>query len=261
MFEELSIYIPSKGRPDKQKSLSYFKDDVGKLVKVVIEPSQELDYSCYIDDGNLLVLPDHIKGIDNIRQWIVENCKTKYLIMFDDDFDFCKRKDNSTKLEKMESADEIVELLLDWMEFEDIKLVGLSARQGNNHVEEDYKEITRQSGVHGIDVEYFKEKGFRFDKQDPMEDFRVVLDYLSSGIPNRVSYKYCWNQSATGAEGGCSEDRNYETQEKACSDLKSAHPEFVKIIDKKLKTSVGDMKERKDVRIQWKKSFKSKLNR
>jgi hypothetical protein len=92
-----------------------------------------------------------------------------------------------------------------------------------------------------------------------MEDFDLTLQLLRAGFPNRVSYEFCWNQRGSGSEGGCSTYRTGEMQAAAARRLAELHPDFVKVVTKSSKSNwkQGDMQERVDVIVQWRKAFEA----
>lgn len=256
-FEDITVVIPSKGRASDQITIDSIPAEMIPCCSILVDEDELLDYEIEVDNFNIIGLPEDVKGIGKVRQWAVENCPTEYLFLLDDDMVFFKRMEGSTKLEKSSPEDILAmfEQLVDWMSFDEIPVVGVSARQGNNHNENDYQDCTRQMNFHGIDVNRFKELGLRFDGQDVMEDFFMTLTLLTQGIKNRVAYNYCWNQKGSGAEGGCSSYRTWEMQKRCAEELAEAFPEFVTVVEKKTKTVWKDFPTRFDVRIQWKKAY------
>lgn len=261
MFEDITIYIPSKGRVGKLPTLDNLSPELLERTKLVVDNEEYYDYSDYLLTVNdVLRLPKGLTGIHNVRQWCIDNADTSYIFLLDDDMTFFKRLDGSVKLEKTsdEQLNEAFNTMLDWLEFE-FPLVGMSARQGNNHVDEPYREATRQMNFHGINVKEFKQLGLRFDGQAVMEDFHLVLTLLSKGIPNRVFYQYCWNQIGSGESGGCSTYRTWELQKECAEELAFKFPEFVTVVKKKTTSTWKEFGERYDVRVQWKKAYEQGL--
>lgn len=258
MFDDITIMIPTLGRVNKQQSLSNLTPELLKHTQLLVDWDEFDDHD--LEHGStceVVALPQGVTGIANIRQWALDNCLTQYLFLIDDDMVFFKRDELDVKLHKC-SDDELNAMFLDllsWMCIESYPLVGLSARQGNNHVAEDYREATRQMNFHGIDCDAMSRLGLRFDESEVMEDFNLVLSLLTRGIANRVMYQYCWNQLGSGAQGGCSSYRTNELQAKCANELAAKYPDFVTVVEKKSKSSWKGMEVRTDVRIQWKKAF------
>ena len=257
MFEDVTFYIPSKGRANKQITLDSLSPEVLARCHVLVDDDELWDYE---DAGIAYCVPvdEGVTGIGNVRQWAIDNCTTQYLFLLDDDMVFFVREQSgSTKLRKT-TPDDINTMfndLIDWMDFDGVPVVGLSARQGNNHVENDYVEATRQMNFHGIDVARFKELDLVFNGQEVMEDFFMTLTLLTKGYFNRVFYKYCWNQLGSGAEGGCSSYRTWELQKLCAEKLHDTFPDFVTVVEKKTKTTWKEFPNRFDVRVQWKKAY------
>ena len=257
MFENVTFYIPSKGRANNQLTLASLSPEVRARCFILVDGDEVWDYE---DAGNFnsLPMPDGLTGIGNVRQWAIDNCPTPYLFLLDDDMVFFTREQpGSPKLRKT-TGDDINTMfseLIDWMDFDGVPVVGLSARQGNNHVDGDYVEATRQMNFHGVDVARFKELGLVFNGQEVMEDFFMILSLLTKGYTNRVFYKYCWNQIGSGAEGGCSSYRTWELQKLCAEKLRDKFPDFVTVVKKKTTTTWKEFGERYDVRVQWKKAY------
>ncbi len=260
MFNDITIMIPTLGRVNKQQTLEVLSPTLKDRTILVVDEHELDEYEMeHFDTCQVLHIPENIKGISKKRQWCVDNCETKYLFMIDDDLVFCNRKELDIKLERSDHSkiETMFKELIKWMESDNKVMVGISARQGNNHVEQEYKDNTRQTAFHGIDVERFKNEGLRFDTSELMEDFNLLLTMFTRGISNRVSYEYCWNQLGSGAQGGCSGYRTNDLQRECALALKERFPDFVSVVEKKSKTGWKGMETRTDVRIQWKKAFES----
>lgn len=258
MLKDTSIVIPTKGRLGNQITLENLPVELRGNITLLVDYEEFNDHQWeYAERCNVERLHKDIKGIAAVRQYAVEICNKQYLYLIDDDMVFFKRKPGTIKLKQMNS-DEIIsmfELLNDTMCFDEFMLVGLSARQGNNHVEEEFMDVTRQMNFHGIDVERFRKSKLRFDGSEVMEDFNLLLDMFTRGIPNRVFYKYCWNQKGSGADGGCSTYRTAELQKECALKLKEKYPDYVTVVEKNSKTGWKGLETRTDVRVQWKKAY------
>ena len=259
-MSDFAIYIPTMGRVGKQDTLRELSRSATLIANTfLVVPASEFD--TYDDeyglDVDILSCPDNIKGICATRQWIVDYTAYDNIFMLDDDMVFFKRIANSVKLEPCSprQLEAMFFELSDWLDSMSFPVVGLSARQGNNHVTEDYVEATRQMNFHGVNVEYFNRLDLRFDGMEVMEDFHMLLDMLTQGQKNRVMYKYCWNQRGSGAKGGCSSYRDNALQTKCANQLKKDYPDFVTVVEKKSKTGWEGMETRTDVRVQWKKAY------
>lgn len=269
-MSEMSIYIPTLHRAEKQRSFEYIPEEwLSNTYLVTVEEDVEELQRNYPTAQVLLPGPG-VKGIHAVRQWIVENSKTRYALMIDDDQHFYRRLPGDWHLKyvtdmRFWEKDQMPELLA-WMdelissketEFgKKFFAVGLSARQGNQNVfPEKVKFNTRMNNTYVVDTELFKQENIRFDNFRVMEDFDVTLSFLTRGYPNAVIYDYCWGQITSGMEGGCSEYRNEEIQAEAAHALAKKFPKYVRVKKKKSKSGWVGLEERTDVMIQWKKAF------
>lgn len=251
------------GRLHKQSTLEVLtkSSELQKIVNLVVPESEFDDHDFgYGDMCSIIPIPDAVKGIAKTRQWIIDNSKTDFLMLLDDDLQFFKRLSDNVSLLST-TTEELEELFLQqltWLSIDDIALTSISVRQYNRFVTEDYNEVTRQMTNHGINKPLFDKHGFRFDKVELMEDFHLTLDLLTSGFKNRVSHLYSSGQPASNLSGGCSTYRTAEKQKECAEILKSAHPNFVTVVEKQNQKSGWDgMKSRHDVRVQWAKAYAS----
>jgi hypothetical protein len=177
--------------------------------------------------------------------------------MMDDDMTFAYRPTMaSPKLVGLPPEDNrLVELFVYWRKLAgQYAHVGLSARQGNNRVDEEVKECCRMFNAYMYDMDRIKEADVVPGRLQVMEDFDLTLQLLRQGLPNAVIYKWCWNQKGSNAEGGCSQYRTNAMQTRAANLLAKLHPGFVRVVEKKSKNWQG-METRTDVVIYWKKAF------
>ena len=93
-LSDLTIVIPSSGRSDRQITLEQLPDSVLSLVKLAVPESKVSDYSGW--NTLLWSIPNMVKGISSTRKYLMENCKTRYLAMLDDDMVFAYREDMSS---------------------------------------------------------------------------------------------------------------------------------------------------------------------
>ena len=255
------VCIPTLNRVESQPTFGCMPESHLENVKLVSHKDEVNAYATRWGKKYILSCP--AKGIAPTRQWIMENAKAKYIIMFDDDMTFNIRTGEGVKIikAKPEEVGNMIDLLVDWLG-EGFVHVGVSARQNNHQVEDEFVEIGRMNNAYGFNAKEFHKAGAAFRLQ-LMEDFDVTLTLLRAGLPNRVTYKYAWGQMASGAKGGCSSYRNDETQKAAAFALKKLHPFVVSVVKKTSAKPWGGFKSatRFDVNIGWKKAFKSKLEK
>jgi hypothetical protein len=260
---DLTIFIPSCGRASVAKQVTLREIlTFSRLNAVLVVPPDELaDYqqvASMIDPDRFKVIACEQDGIGPTRQWIIENSPTRGVFMMDDDMYFSYRPDPADPyLEKCTDLVPMVDAVIEALDG-GFPHGGVSARQGNNHIENGYKDLTRVNNIHFFDRDVFLEEGVRFDAIPVMEDFYVTLSLLSRGIPNRVLYEWAWNQQGSGNEGGCSTYRTAEVQAESAHKLKELFPNFVKVTEKESKSGKGIFAGvRTDVIIQWRKAWQS----
>ena len=268
------IAIPSCGRPDwkKQVTLRNFVDMKCSRPVVLCIPDDKDEGRKYrnrvlstIDDRiNISVeyVPETYNGISLTRKWMLTELAAKrherYILMLDDDMDFCYRPDmrvdDLETIQDLERFNAMFELLGQWLA-EGFVHIGIGARQGSNHVSTPYRDVARMMNAYAYDTLKLQELNVELGRLPVMEDFDLTLQLLRKGYPNRVSYQYVWNQRGSGAEGGCSSYRTSEMQMNAALKLKEYHPNYVSVVTKKAGSVWKDMEERGDVVIQWQKAY------
>jgi len=257
LLNDLTIAIPSSGRASRQITLEQLPDSVLGFTHLVIPSAEEKAYSVWKDRANLWLIPDEIKGISQTRKYMVENCKTRYIAMIDDDMSYFRRDDmSSPKLKKIEArSQEMMDLLVFWygllMKYVH---VGLSARQGNNRESREVVECRRMFNAYMYDKDTVLKAGVILGRLPVMEDFDLTLQLLKKGYPNAMIYKWCWNQGASNLPGGCSQYRTNQMQEEAAIKLAELHPGYVKLVKKQSRNWIG-METRTDVTIYWNKAY------
>lgn len=255
------IYIFTYMRDD-QKTYDSLPASAKKIVSFVICESERRKFRLRYPDNKLIVVPSHMAGIANARQFVVDASENRMVLFLDDDLCFFAR-DASLKLKKLEGGkgfNSLLKVMSRLLSRKKVAMVGISMRGGNNRVVENYGRAGRICDAYGIDLAKFKREGAKFNEVEIMEDFHVNLHMAERGYKNYIIYKYAQSQAfGRNAPGGCSTARDYDTQERNAIKLSQLHPGCVKVINK---TSGGwkGLEKRKDVVISWKKAF-NKLNK
>lgn len=109
MFEDIKIFIPTKGRLNNQKTYNLLRE-LNLNPTLVIEPQEENE--AFEKGYNFIILPDNNKGISYSRNYILNYARInqfKYICMLDDDisqFGFIENKkrvpDNKAFLKALE---------------------------------------------------------------------------------------------------------------------------------------------------------------
>ena len=257
------LFIPTRSRIglDKQITLrdviEFGSETLKSRTYLVCPESEEKYHRGYWER----VISCPASGIGPTRDWILNlNFDSDIRFMFDDDMYFFQRADLDGDpylgLERINSLDNVVNELYYWMDKEDFAHTAVSARQGNNRELRPFVDITRANNCHGYKRSVLLKHGINFLRLPVMEDFDVTLQLLELGYPNRVSYRYAWNQRGSGTSGGCSDYRDAMMQSEAAHKLKELHYDFVKVVEKE--GEWNNMRVRHDVVIQWKKAFGSR---
>jgi len=250
----MKICIPTYKRVDTQITLGLIPKILLQDTYLVCNKFEEEDLKKY--NVNLLVLPDSIKGIGNVRQYVVENLGSKYVWFIDDDLSFLRRETDSIKLKKIKDEDFIE--LYNWNKMcleKGYAIVGCSAQGGNNRFEGKFTYFGRIFSVYAINTDILKKHNIKFNEMEVMEDFNVVLHLLRFGYRTIINTEFAHNQKASNQSGGCSESgRTYEVQKRSSLLLAEKHKPFVNVVKKESKNWIG-MEHRYDVKIFWKKAF------
>lgn len=256
----MHIYIPTRGRIEKQSTWDNFPEELRQYTTLVC-PKEEVEE--HIARGRKAIArPDYVKGISASRQFIMEQCPSNLFIMVDDDMRFFVRKDPSAWNLRQATAEDTIALfkrMWKMLEGDEYAAVGLSTRQNINvKYPATVLENTKINGVMGFDRDAILDTGSRFDDVQIQEDYHIVLSLLENGYKVASICDAAWNQTAeTGAPGGCSLYRTNRLQEDGSWKLQELHPKYVKVVEKEYKTSSGEElgSNRIDVIVYWKKAY------
>ena len=198
-------------------------------------------------------------GIGEVRRRCGEHARynrdRKFFMMDDDIRFYIRRTPGKTNLLNIETANEVRSMLSQVRRLlETHSAVGISPREGNNHVKEDAAENTRLCRAWGCVVEDFL--ACEHSRVQWMEDFDIMLQLLRAGKPNISLSVYAQGQGGSQAPGGCSDYRTLENHNAAAHALHELHPKFTKLRQKENKTG-GEFGTRTEVTIYWKKAFAS----
>lgn len=265
MYEDVTVVIPSSGRPARQTTLAQLPRWLLSNLKVAMPAGQVADYAESVEDQHIWPVPADITGISATRAWLLDQCCTPYMLMLDDDMVFAQRLSMTVQsLTRLYPGDKrLVAMLVYWRALMDRYIhVGLSARQGNNRVHKPVRQCCRMYNAYMYNVSVLRrlvQSGDVVTGRLPvMEDFDLTLQLLRLGYPNAVIYQWCWNQPCSNAAGGCSSYRTAALQQAAALRLASLHPGLVKVVAKAT-TNWDGMNTRMDVVVQWARAYKQGL--
>lgn len=243
----LKIYIPTRGRVDRQVTLRSLPASLRGRTWLVA-PKEEVPELKKIHK-NVLTQPDEVTTIAVKREWIVKQHKGDKLIMLDDDCGFYARGPKG--LIKEYATDAVIEETFQWVEdmLDEFAHVGLSSRMGNNRVEEAVKRTSRMMHAIAFHVPTMK-RVVQFNRVAMREDFDYTLQLLRTGYDNIVKYDVCVAPGSYGAKGGCADERTVQKSDAEAEKLAKLHPGLVKVVQKDY---LGVP--RKEVVVQWKKAL------
>jgi hypothetical protein len=250
----MKIFIPSLNRADqKWHTWDGLPPSVQKDAYMVVGPKDAPAYFQRFGEDNVLVVD--IKGIGAVRQHIID-ISDGAVLMLDDDLSFFTRREDDPKL--LQKADKVaVRAMITRMArlLEQYAHASIAVREGANRNPHDEllfnQRCLRALGYHAPTL---KELGVRFDRLPVMEDFDVALQLLRKGFPSATLNRWCQDQGASNAPGGCSSYRSLKVQSKGARGLAKLHPDYVTVVQKEAKGG-GEWAVREDVRVQWKKAF------
>lgn len=259
VHDDITIYIPSLNRAGRVITLASLSEDAKAHTHVVVRADQMKDYeSCGV---SVLPEPAHCKHIGHCRQWIIETCPTKYLMMLDDDLSFSIRPVfgdwHLWQLPK-DGWDGMMDVLMQKVHEENLAHASVAFREKSNVCLDDWQYNQRYSRLFIYDLEQFRELGVELGRMVVMEDFDIALQLIEKGRPSAICFAFAQGQAMSGADGGCSTYRTLQVQNEGANRLKELHPDFVKTVQKTTKMAWGGAT-RTDVIISWKKAYERGL--
>jgi len=262
------IIINSSNRVGKVVTPNLFPDDSMEWFIAVPEEQQD-EYVAKFGQRRITTIPAEVpKFLPSQRQWVMEhftNHGWKYIWLMDDDLCFFTR--NEENLLRKSTTEEIEAMFVEMRKhLDEVSMVGISTRLGNNRITSDYDEINRVTRCYAMSTEVFSSINGLFMPFEPFtaEDFNITLQFLQNGYKNRILHTYAQEDvGGSNAEGGCSLYRTSEVQKKTSFWLAETYPS-VKVKGKYCKGSWGlqELKDgrnyRVDVIVQWKQAYKPK---
>jgi hypothetical protein len=256
--QTVEIWIPSRGRPS----------EVEGVIRQIPKNLHQRTTICVSDNdpraneyferwaGDITVVQLNANGIADKRLRMVQACKAPFIFMIDDDVRFYKRKSaEDWHLIPMDHDDFTmmfvgVQVALASNEY---VAVGISPREGNNHMKAPREENTRLMRA----VAYARDEYLACEhhRVQVMEDFDIQLQLLRRGLKTCSFTLYAQDQRGTNVAGGCSNWRTHEVHEQSAKKLAELHMGFVKTVEKKNKTG-GAFGTRTEVMIGWKRAYK-----
>lgn len=254
----MKIFIPTRGRLDRQITYDRLSPEM-RAVTWLVAPPDEVEGH---ERARRQVIARPVSGIANVRQWIVENCGQSVVIMLDDDLTFYTwQREDKHQLARCTDA-QVSKLINDLhavVDQNNSAHTGVAYRQNNNNTwPKEFLFNHRMNAVHVLSSTILEHHDLKYnDSELPlMEEYHLTLRLFELGYGNVIFNRTVWNQTSA-FHGGMTGLRNEELQAHASNTLASLHPDFVTVVKKEPKVGWADLRERTDVRIQWKEAFKA----
>jgi len=228
----MKIIMPSCARWNDMRTLKSIPEEIHPDIDLIVQAKEYEKYKHF--NCNIAVLPDHIQVYGKTIHWILSNYKGKICIL-DDDLAFAIRRIKGDYHIKGCNEEEVRTILREIDQQLDVYAhVGVSAREGNNRITDDYAENVRYMRVLAYNTSLWNDIDIdRYLNMDTFVDFDLNLQLLRKGLPSYVFFKYAQGHKSSNAPGGCSVHRTMDEQARCAGLLKAYHKEFVKLVTKK----------------------------
>lgn len=212
--EEISIITPTYKRSNNVKAFNYF----GNKLIIACHECEEEEYKKFYKDNKFLIIPNDLKGnMAKVRNFIYDNCPTKYLIMVDDDVEKIVKNEKlkTIPVDCEEFLNSIAVNMFVMCEEVGTKLWGINLQSDPKF----YRQYSPFSflqvvlgpfGCHIID----KKAGLKYDERLGLnEDYDFALQVLQKYHKIIRFNKYSYIAGHLTKEGGCGAYRTF-TREK-----------------------------------------------
>ena len=253
---KLKLFIPSRGRWEKQSTLDNLPPEIRKITTLVVDAKELKHYHPVAKKYGVFLIPLSVNGITEVRREIIKISEGK-IVMLDDDLKFAKRISKTDWHLTPIRGKEVIPMF-EWLEksLGEYAHASISARQGNNNEKADVAYNQRYIRILGFNTKCFED--VKLGRVTVMEDFDIALQLINQGYSSIISYVYAQDQSASNMEGGCSTYRTPQVQADSARKLAKLHPGVVKLVEKETKTGWFKGQPRVDVTIYWKKAWENR---
>lgn len=266
---EYYIAMPTRGRVDKQYTLSNLRPELRALVNVYCHPGELQQFQKYRSQvASIQEYGKNCSDIGKIREYIINHSNARNVIFLDDNLSFFSTKiPPTTRLtgwtfgmtEKNYTPSQILKMqteMFQWMmdRLKTYAMCGFSFNPFNRNGRGD-KINCRIFGIWGINVEKYLSTPIRFCDWPVKEDFAVSIQLIKSGYDIVCNYDYAFDKACgANAKGGCSGYRTLEVSNRYSEKLRSLFPSCVTVVEK-LKNWGGELNKKilKETIINWKK--------
>jgi len=241
------IFIPTSGRPTKQKTAQRLAD-AGITFTLVTNKGESKLVKAEYGWTNVVEYPH--KNIKEIRQYVLDMVPKGKLVMLDDDLEiYARQPDNkwpkatNTELRRLFST---VGTMLDTYAHG-----GVCDKFMSQHRPTTYQRNQRYYHIDAFNTALFPNPKPRY-RCEGSEDMDMNLQLLKLGRPNFLLTQWAHADKAW-AEGGCSVWRTPTSSELIQRKLAALHPDVIKLVQPK-----RDMKSHGNpsfsMRINWRKA-------
>lgn len=252
------LLIPSKGRPALRNATADMLVEAGFCPTFVVPATEVGSYR----KGNPLCKveghPDELQGLPLAMEYaldLVPDGSTP--IVFDDDLVLYNRFDGTSRLPRNKPSE--TQATIRWL-LDAAKTHGhatISPTQFNNHVPEDTRAVVAARSVLAFDIDVLRRERIGIARVPSKNDYDITLQLLRKGYANICSYTMCHKQVAGPTlPGGCTPYRDDALHAKASNLLKTLHPDFVRVVEKRKPEWPFP---RMDVVVSWNKAYESGL--
>jgi len=275
------IFIPTRGRPLEQKTLRYIPRIIRQHVIVVCDPGEQNVIRSEWKDSIKDVIEVGVCNLSQKRQRCIELSEQDHIIFADDNCSFHtihpSDKGAITKfplkglIEKnfsykarMYHIGRLFDLIDQDLKSEEFGMIGVAHRRDHMSVVREtpypaFKLNERFYGIWGINRVKMNAlpNAPKFDDVVLKQDFYMILQFLTNGIPVKKIYEYAFDKTGgANMKGGCSTYRTIELLKDEAYRLKGMFPAFVHLKRKSAKSWGGINTEYIiDVTIDCKKAY------
>lgn len=250
-----TFIIPTLGRLHNQITFNNMPPSVQDRTKFVVQAHEGDEAIKLFGDDLVDVLPPTINRIGPTRQWIWEKYRGTDHAVFDDDIKVTHRSNGKYHL-ATEAEWELLEKTMDSYHDDDMLITSLGTTWAPPP-----PDPFSDNGRIMTNWWFSKNLQYPIDwtRVPAGEDLDVVLQTLTNGIQNRISYDFLANVGATNSAGGCSTWRDISVHNKSQELLQSLWPDFVKIKEKEVKSGPWKGQKKLNVTLLCKKAYKSSI--
>lgn len=224
---KLKIVSPSKGRPDNYLTKNCIND-----VIIACSEAETPLYKEQNPDNEIISIPDDVKGIVRVRQWILD--KFEEVFMVDDDVEYVRRlyteEAEPYKLTDPQMVNEIIYQNADICKQIGGKMFGFTSRRRPEHFDS-HKPVRFTGYLNASYCGYLKDHGLKYDVnlvegEDHYMSALNVYKHRKMFMDNRYSF---FTKENFKASGGCCDYRTIDDMRETTLELRSYFGEVIRL--------------------------------